>query len=352
MPCDTSESSSSSWQESSLSNSCSESQSSNCSNCDSSSSSVCSASSNSDSCSNQCDSSSTHSSCDTDSKSSGSDSSSCLSCDFKSSESGSRDVSCSSASSCNPSGSCDASCSSASSCDVSCSSASSCDNSSASSCDVSCSSSRSCDTSDSSSECKLLSYDLATSDLTFIPTHKSLECGDFVGSRVVARGYVYSANTICNCNDRPFTGCGIMCDKPQYPRNVVGTYDLEYTIVNPEFNKALAALFSGGYCKFFEVSNALRGRVFANGQLTLSFSDSSDFFLPSVDTLVLSGRIPGGLKDDEWTMAILGGTGDYYKAYGEAYLTRLCATNGSRTRLGESWRVSFNTSVIARPGSE
>ena len=208
-------------------------------------------------------------------------------------------------------------------------------------CDTSCS----CTESGSYSESKddnTLIYDLATAAMTFVPTQKAIDCADFVGSKVVARGYIYKGCTICKCKCDPFVGCGIFCGKPQYPKKVVGTYDLEYTIVNPEFNRALANLFMGYFCKYFELSKRLSGRVLANGVLTLSFSDSDDFFLPSVDTLVLSGLIPWGSKGEEWSMAVTGGTGDYQYAAGQGNFERLCLTNGSRTRMGESWRLCLN----------
>ena len=355
MSCSQSDSCSSSCSDSSSSKSCSDSCSSSYSNCNSGSSS-------SKSCSNSrsADCSSTND-CTSDSSSCGGckNSNSSCSCD-KSDTSYSSCGKCSSGS-----GSCVSSCDSSDSCSDSCASGSSdsCSDSCGNSCGDSCSDCDSCASKSgscsSSSSCSSsgkidqVVYDLATADVTFVPTAKALECADFVGSRVVARGYIYKGNTICNCKAKPFTGCGIICgdhNKPQYPCDVVGTYDLEYTIVNPEFNRALACLFSGYFCKYFELSKRLAGRVLANGQLTLSFSDSADFNLPSVDTLVLSGRIAWGLKGDEWSMAVLGGTGDYFKAYGEASLKRLCLTNGSRTRLGESWRLCLDpNTVIDRP---
>jgi hypothetical protein len=116
---------------------------------------------------------------------------------------------------------------------------------------------------------------------------------------------------------------------------------LEYTIINPEFNRVLGCLFSNYFCKYFELSNRLRGKVIANATLTLNFSGAPDFFILSSNTLVLSGRIPWGIKGEEWTMAVTGGTGDYDRAKGEVEFERLNVTNGSKSRLGESWRISL-----------
>lgn len=191
------------------------------------------------------------------------------------------------------------------------------------------------------SNSKGITYDLATAAISFIPTDKALECADFVGSRVVGRGYIYEGHSICDCELKPFRERGIECGKPQYPKKIVGTYDLEYTIINPEFNRVLGCLFSNYFCKYFELSNRLRGKVIANATLTLNFSGAPDFFILSSNTLVLSGRIPWGIKGEEWTMAVTGGTGDYDRAKGEVEFERLNVTNGSKSRLGESWRISL-----------
>ena len=341
MSCDQSDSCYSSSSESSLSkSSCSESYSSSCSKCNSSSSKDnCSCKSSSSSLS-YIDSCSTYSTSESNSSSCRSKSEGCSSCGSSS------DLSCS----CNMKSS-SSSCSKCSSGTGSCISSGSF--SSCSSDSDSCSLSRSCEScsSSSSSECdKGHVFDLASAAMSFIPTEKACESADFVGSRVVARGYIYKGCTICNCNVDPFTKCGIAGGKPEYPKKVVGTYSLEYTIVNPEFNRALACLFSDYFCKYFELAERLRGRVLADATLTLSFSDSSDFFLPSVDTVVLSGRIPWGIKGERWTMAVTGGTGDYSKAQGEIEFTRLCVTNGSRSRLGESWRINLDPcTLIVKP---
>ena len=392
---------------SSTNSSCSDSRSVSCSNsnsCSNRDSSSC----KSDSCSSSCpDSSTTYSSCSEDSKScrsKSSDSTSCSDSSSKCSDSSTKcsdssskcsdssskcsDSSCSSFSSCSDSNSsCKSSCnsflkSSSSSCSVSgfdsscsmdssskscsiCSSSSS-DSSScssgssdssscssgssdSSSCSSSSSSSCSCDASKSFScddKKDKLTVDLATSNLCFFPTKKVFECGNFVGSRGVGKGYIYEGCTICCCSCKPFCGCGAVCDKPEYPRKVIGTYDVEFTIVNPEFNRALAYLFTGHLKKYLQESQRLAGRVLMETSLRLSFSDSSDFYLPSVDTLLISGRVPWGVKGQEWLMSVNGGTGDYKTASGQAEVERLIVANGSRTRLGESWRLSLDVNTL------
>ncbi len=341
MSCDQSDSCSSSSSKSSLSKSSySESYSSSCSKCSSSSGKdTCSCKSSSSL--SYIDSCSTYSSIDSNSSSCRSKSEGCSSCGSSS------DLSCScimksSASSCSKCSSGTGSCISSSSFSSWSSDSNSCK-----------SNSNSCESCSSSSSSELdigCTFDLASAAMSFIPTEKACENANFVGSRVVTRGYIYKGYTICNCDVDPFNKCGISRGKPEYPEKVVGTYDLEYTIVNPEFNRALACLFSDYFCKYFELAERLRGRVLANAKLTLSFSDSTDFFLPSVNTLVLSGRIPWGVKGECWPMAVIGGTGDYSKARGEIEFSRLCLTNGSRSRLGDSWRINLDPcTLIVKP---
>lgn len=323
---------------------------SSCSKCDSSntdSDSHCKCKSNSDSCSNT-----TYSSCSTESNSSP-DNSKCST----NTESNSCSKSDSSSDSCSSflNGSCSDSCSKSLS--ESCFSDDSCSkffsDSSSDSDSCSASTSCSCDASSSDSCDKPKNkdvIDLATAKLCVFPTKKVFECGNFVGTRVVARGYIYEGCTICCCEAKLFSGCGVVCGKPQYPCKIIGTYELEYIIVNPEFNLALAYLFTGNLKKYLLESKGLAGRVFANASLILSHSDSADFYLPSVDTIHLEGRIPWGLKGQEWLMAVTGGTGDYKMASGQVEVERLTVANGSRTRLGESWRMCLDLdSLLDKP---
>ena len=315
---------------------------SSCSKCDSSntdSDSHCKCKSNSDSCSNT-----TYSSCSTESNSSP-DNSKCST----NTESNSCSKSDSSSDSCSSflNGSCSDSCSKSLS--ESCFSDDSCSKffSDSSSDSDSCSASTSCSCDKPKNKDVI---DLATAKLCVFPTKKVFECGNFVGTRVVARGYIYEGCTICCCEAKLFSGCGVVCGKPQYPCKIIGTYELEYVIVNPEFNLALAYLFTGNLKKYLLESKGLAGRVFANASLILSHSDSADFYLPSVDTIHLEGRIPWGLKGQEWLMAVTGGTGDYKMASGQVEVERLTVANGSRTRLGESWRMCLDLdSLLDKP---
>ena len=224
--------------------------------------------------------------------------------------------------------------------DVSCGTSSDCSNT--------CSTTKSCDSCSCSASVKWdkrkskAVIDLATAKLSVLPTKKVYTDGDFVGTRVLAHGYIYEGCTICCCDSELFQNCGVVCDKPEDPCDVIGTYDLEYVIVNPEFNDALKYLFTGDLEKYLRESKRLAGRVLADASVVLSLSDSDDFYLPSEDTIQLKGRIPWGIKGQEWVMAVVGGTGDYKDASGQGKVERLTVANGSCTRLGESWRMSFD----------
>jgi hypothetical protein len=136
--------------------------------------------------------------------------------------------------------------------------------------------------------------------------------------------------------------CGVKKNKPTKPCKVIGTYTFKFTIINPEFNRAMAYLSKGNLKKYLEEVERLSGRVLMESTLRLSFSDSTDFYLPSVDTLLISGRIPWGIRGQDWLMSVNGGTGDYKNATGQGEACRLSVANGSCTLLGESWRICFD----------
>ena len=295
-------------------NSCSHSKSSNDNSCHSSNSSDYSFSDQT-----------TYSSCDTQSDSSSNMSgySSCDSDSSKSTSDSSKSTSDSSNSSCDKS-SCDKS-----SCDKS-----SCDRCSICSSDSSCSKSSDCDSN--------FVIDLAVSEICIYPTSKVYKKSNFVGTRGLGHGYIYRGNTIDCCKCYPFDKCGIVKGKPQYPCCVIGTFTVDFTIINPQFNKAIKELGLGNCKTYIKESQRLSGRVLTDSQLRLSFSDSSDFYLPSEDTILISGRVPWGVKGQDWKMSINGGTGQYRKACGDAEAFRLIVANGSCCGFGESWRLCFD----------
>jgi len=111
----------------------------------------------------------------------------------------------------------------------------------------------------------------------------------------------------------------------------------------------LVCLFSGQLDKYLKEVERLAGRVLMEASVRLSFSDSSDFYLPSVDTLLISGRVPWGVKGQDWLMSVNGGTGDYKNAGGQATVERLTLANGSCHHLSESWRLCFDLDDLNVP---
>ena len=183
--------------------------------------------------------------------------------------------------------------------------------------------------------------------MELFPTKEACKCGNFVGSRGVAQGYIYRGHTIRGCKCKLYCGCGIRKGKPVYPCDIIGTFNLEFTIINPEYNKMLCLLHSCNEKGYLFEAKRLSGRVFSDMSLTLNMSDSKDFYLPACDTIVISGRVPGGLRNEKWSMAVLGGTGDFKHAHGEAKVKRLVLINGSG--FGETWRMSFVADDIRDP---
>jgi len=188
--------------------------------------------------------------------------------------------------------------------------------------------------------CKFV-IDLAVSQVCVYPTEKVSSYDDFVGTKVLGQGYIYKGGAINYSKCKPFHKCfgNQLC--------IIGTFTFDATIINPEFNKALKYLTQDNKKGYLRESCRLSGRVLTDSQLRLSFSDSCDFYLPSEDTIVISGRVPWGIKGEDWKMAIMGGTGQYHKACGDVEVYRLIVANGSCSGFGESWRMCFNLDDIS-----
>lgn len=205
-------------------------------------------------------------------------------------------------------------------------------------------SSLSCDFDNSDSECpedncdNKVTVDLATTNVTFSATSDI----DFVGTKGSSQGYIYKGHALKNL--QPFTPANSNSNsnnRASEKRKVIGTFTNNFTIVNPEFNQAIVSLLEHDLPAYLAEITRLSGRVLLESQMTLSFSDSKDFYLPSEDTIVVSGREPWGVKGEEWKMAVLGGTGQYQHATGQAEVKRLIVANGSENNFSQSLRLVF-----------
>lgn len=188
---------------------------------------------------------------------------------------------------------------------------------------------------------------LGSSFHLFLPPGEVPPNGNYNGTIITGRGYIYSEGTLpAEC--APFDSCGVdttgASPAPEFPTKVIGTYTLEAAITTPLFNAALNQLFAGNTDGYIQESLAIEGQEIFDINIRFKFNGSADFGLKGDDTIQITGSFPWGVKGQKWKMAILGGTGRFQKASGEVNFERLIVSNADVP--GESFRAKFS---IAQP---
>ena len=87
----------------------------------------------------------------------------------------------------------------------------------------------------------------------------------------------------------------------------------------------------------------LSGRIISEMSIRLNFTDSDDLYLPAQDSVLISGRVPAGIKGEEWLMSVNGGTGEFKNATGQAKVEKLISVNESCL---DTFRVTLDAKAL------
>lgn len=150
----------------------------------------------------------------------------------------------------------------------------------------------------------------SNAELISVSIPQSNPPGSFIGSVVTSVGYIYPEGVVDINNPIPGSNYGIVKIgdhfEPEFPDQVIGTFQLKLVDYNKTFDAAGAAYLAQNIPLYLAESEAIANKITGSIEITMIFSGSPEFDVNTTNTIHAYGILPWGVRGQKFVMNIEG----------------------------------------------